>query len=293
MSEQELQPVEDVIESNDEVVLEAGTSNEGAELAPAEPEKVVFSDDQQEIFNKAVGKKTHQLRSVERELEEERAKRIELESRQPTAVAPEIPDLPDKYEFDSDEEYFTAVRDRDDKIRQAAEFDSQQQVIAQHNATIEQNALIESQRVEREAENALVERADKNGIKQQDLLAAANTVGQFRLNADIANAIISDQDGDVMIMHLAENPIELDKLSRMSPFEAARMIDTVVREKAQTLKPSSSAAPDPSTVIKGGGGGEDSDGFTIEQMTGATLYEVAQWLTIQVVTLPPPLQKGF
>ena len=264
MSEQELQPVEDVIESNDEVVSEAGTSNEGAELAPAEPEKVVFSDDQQEIFNKAVGKKTHQLRSVERELEEERAKRIELESKQPTAVAPDIPSIPDKYEFDSDEEYHRAVIDRDDKIRQKVEFESQQKLITQHNAQIEQNALIESQQAQAKAENALVERADKNGIKQQDLLAAANTVGQFRLNADIADHLINDVDGDVMIMHLAENPIELDKLSRMSTFDAARMIDTVVREKAQTLKQKSSSAPDPSTLIKGGGGGEDSDGFTIE-----------------------------
>ncbi|MCK4705062.1 MAG: hypothetical protein KAT90_06250 [Gammaproteobacteria bacterium] len=261
---EELQPVEEVIESNDEVIKNTETQNEGAELAPAEPEKVVFSDDQQEIFNKAVGKKTHQLRSVERELEEERAKRIELESKQSVAVAPDIPAIPDKYEFDSDEEYHRAVIDRDDKIRQKAEFDNRQHFIEQQNAVNEQNALVESRQVQAKAENALIERADKNGIKQQDLLAAANTVGQFRLNSDIANALVSDQDGDVMIMHLAENPIELDELCRMSPFEAARMIDTVVREKAQKFKPRSSAAPDPSTLIKGGGGSEDSDGFTIE-----------------------------
>ena len=263
MSEQELQS-EEVVEQNLSAAEESQPLEEGAELAPVEPEKVVFSDDQQEIFNKAVGKKTHQLRSVERELEEERAKRIELESKQPAAVAPDVPGLPDKYEFDSDEEYYKAVSNRDDKIRQKVEFDSQQRLITEHNSQIEQSALIESQQAQAKAENALVKRADKNGIKQQDLLAAANTVGQFRLNADIADHLINDVDGDVMIMHLAENPIELDKLSRMSTFDAARMIDTVVREKAQTLKPSSSAAPDPSTVIKGGGGGEDSDGFTIE-----------------------------
>ncbi|MHA2069823.1 MAG: hypothetical protein ACXABY_36120 [Candidatus Thorarchaeota archaeon] len=264
MSEQELQPVEEVIESNDEVIEPTETQDEGAELAPAEPEKVVFSDEQQAVLNKVVGKKTHQLKTVERELEEERKRREELEAKIPIATAPDVPAIPDKYDFDDDAEYHAAVRDRDEKIRQKVEFESQQKLIDEHNERLRQNALIESQQKQVEAENALVERADKNGIKQQDLLAAANTVGQFRLNADIANALVSDQDGDVMIMHLAENPIELDQLSRMSPFEAARMIDTVVREKAQKLKPKSSAAPDPSTIIKGKGGGEDSDGFTIE-----------------------------
>jgi hypothetical protein len=261
---EELQAVDDVIESNDEVIEDTGTPNEGADLAPAEPEKVVFSPEQQEVLNKAIGKKTHQLRSVERELEEERLRLKELESKLPTAVAPDVPNLPDKYDFDSDEEYHQAVRDRDEKIRQKVEFESQQKLINEHNQRLEQDALIAEQRKQQEATVALVGRAEKNGIKEQDLLAAANTVGQFRLNADIADVLVSDNDGDVMIMHLAENPIELDQLSRMSTFEAARMIDTVVREKAQKFKPKSSDAPDPSTIIKGKGGAETDDGFTLE-----------------------------
>lgn len=257
----ELQSDDAVIESNDEVIDDSQTQNEGVDLAPAEPEKVTFSDEQQEVLNKAIGRKTHQLRSVERELEEERTKRQELESKLPAAVAPEIPDLPDKYDFDSDQDYYDAVRKRDDKIRQKVEFDSQQTLIQQHNQQLEQNALIEKQRKEQDATVELVTRAEKNGIKEQDLLAAANTVGQFRLNTDIAGVLVSDQDGDVMIMYLAENPVELDQISRMSTFEAARMIDTVVREKAQKLKSAPSNAPDPSTILKGKGGGERSDGL--------------------------------
>ena len=265
MSEaEELQPVEDVIESSDKVTPEAETRDEGAELAPAEPEKVVFSDEQQEVFNSAIGKKTHQLRSTERELEEARLKLKEVESKLPVAAAPDIPDIPDKYDFDSDEEYYKAIRERDEKIRLNVEFEGKQKLINEQNAKIEQNALIETQKKQAEADKVLLERAEKNGIKEQDLVAAANIIGSYRLDAGITDTFLNDKDGDVMIMHLAENPLELDQLSRMSVFESARYLDTVVREKAQKFKPKSSSAPDPSTILRGGGGGEDSDGFTIE-----------------------------
>ena len=184
----------------------------------------------------------------------------------PVAVAPSIPDLPDKYDFDSDADYMKAVSERDEKIRLAVEFESNKKAQEQQNAVIQQNALMEQQRRSVESQDELYKRAEKNGIKQDDLLKAAGAVGQYRLNQGVSDALINDKDGDIMIMHLANNPMEADELSRMSVFEAARQIDTVIREKAQKYKPSSSKAPDPATEIKGKGGGEVGNGL----IAGAT-----------------------
>lgn len=258
MSEEQLQdaPAEDVKNNSD---AGAKTSNEGAGLAPVEPEKVDFSDEQQKIFNGAIGKKTKQLRDAERELQTERERNQQLQSQIPKAEAPAIPELPDKYDFDSDAEYFEAQRKRDEAIRQTVEFESHKKATEQQNAVLQQNALQDQQRKQVESENKMIERAGVNGITQDDLLKAAKVLGEYSLDGGIANAIIDDKDGDVIIMHLANNPIEADELSRLSPFDAARMIDTSIREKAQKFKPSSSGAPDPSKEIQGKGGGADQN----------------------------------
>lgn len=252
--------VTDDVELND---TETGAAedvepSEGAGLAPGEPEKVVFDDKQQAVFNSAIGKKTHQLREQERKAQELEARLAEMEAKLPKAAAPEIPSIPDRYDFDTDAEYNQAVAERDEKIRLAVKFENEQKFAQEQKAAIEQKSLEDQQRAAVEAEAELYKRAEKNGIKQTDLMAAAQTVGYYGLNPEIANAIISDSDGDAIIMHLAENPLEADQISRMSAFEAARTIDTVIREKAQKFKSKPSSAPDPVDPLKGGGAKEES-----------------------------------
>jgi len=249
----------DVIENEQVNNLE---SSKESDLSPEKKtEKVTFSDEQQNIFNDAIGKSTKRLRETERKLEESEHNLRSLKSTIPDEIKPNVPDVPDRYDYDDEKEYLTAVGERDNSIRAAAQFDANETARANQAESLKQQAIYDNQVSQQKDTDELVQRAAKNGVTEKDIFKAAAAVGVYQLSADLSDAIVKDHDGDVILMYLAENPVDADKLSRLGSFDAARMLDTVIRDKAQTFKASPVMAPDPSKIITGSGSVDTTDGI--------------------------------
>ena len=127
MSGNELQD-ENIIESTNQDVeqdIERGEVDSDLATEKQEVKKphVEFNQEQQEVFNKAIAKKTFELRETERRLEAERQERerYALELEKYRAPVLEIPPRPDPYEEDFEQK----MRARDQAIALKAAYDSQ------------------------------------------------------------------------------------------------------------------------------------------------------------------------
>ena len=90
-------------------------------------------------------------------------------------------------------------------------------------------------------------------MKQEELQAAGNIIGQFGIQDDVANYILEEEQGPLITTYLSKNLLELEKLKDMSPAAAAVYIATTVKQKAAALKPKVNSAPDPLEQPHGAG----------------------------------------
>jgi hypothetical protein len=269
MSGNELQD-ENIIElDSQDDVQDVEHSEESSDLATETQQEVKkphveFSQEQQEVFNKAIAKKTFELRETERRLDAERQEREryaqELEKlRAPVA---EIPPMPDPYE----DGYEQKVRARDQAIALYAAHQSQNYQHQQAQLARQQEAEYRRQEQVAESVNVYKSNAAKLGIKQEELTQAAQTVANYGINEDLAMAIINDDQGALITTYLADNIEDLDKVVRMTPIQAAMYIASVVKPKAQARKQKISSAPEPTTALRGNGAERSSlpKGYSIK-----------------------------
>lgn len=255
MSGNEL-PDNEVIElETPEIEQDIETGAESSELATetqTEHKKPVeFTPEQQEIFNKAIGKKTFEMREAERKLEAERAERMRMEAELAKFKAPvvEVPPMPDPYS----DNYEEKVRQRDEAIALRAAYNAQQEQYKQAQAYQQQQEAIRRQQELEESVTAYKANAVKLGVKQEELAQAAQTVANYGINEDLALAIIGDEHGALITTYLANNMTDLDKVVRMSPIQAAMYIANEIKPKAIARKPKISSAPEPAEKITGNG----------------------------------------
>jgi hypothetical protein len=269
MSGNELQD-ENIIElDSQDVGQDVEHGEESSDLATETQQEVKkphveFSQEQQEVFNKAIAKKTFELRETERRLEAERQEReryaLELEKlRAPVA---EIPPMPDPYE----EGYEQKVRLRDQALALYAVHQNQIQQNQQAQLAREQEAERRKQEHLVESVNAFRASAAKLGVKQEELTMATQTVANYGINDDLAMAIVNDEHGVLITTYLAQNIEDLDKVVRMTPIQAAMYIASVVKPKAQARKQKISSAPEPTTALRGNGAERSSlpKGYSIK-----------------------------
>lgn len=247
--------VADQVEADQVDPTEAdATTAEPSESAPdsgknaTAEKKVQFTPEQQAIFDKVIGEKTFKAREAERKAEAAEQKLRELEAQLPKENRPSIPALPDPY----DAEYEKKIAARDEAIKAAAAFDAKQEVVKAHQQEV-QRQRAEAQQAELYKSAATYkERSDKLGIAPADLQNAANALSSFGITEDLTKFLLKDDQGPLMTMFLARNPIVLERMSGLSPLEMGHYIASEIKPKLAAVK-TRTQAPAPADVLDGGG----------------------------------------
>ena len=206
-------------------------------------DKPIFTEEQQRIFDDAIGKKVFKLREKEREAEQLRKRLEELEQPE-TRSRPVVPALPDPFAV-SDEEYKRQIMHREQALISAAAYDTRQQMLQTQQAQMAQEAAQKQQEVLVEKVQSYAQRAKTLGVKAEELQAAGSIVGQFGIDDSLVQYILEDDHGPLITKYLAQNVAELDSLRHLHPTMAAVRIATQIKAKAVALKPKFTQAPDP------------------------------------------------
>lgn len=244
-------------------VAEAPKEAENAEIPPVQPvaEEVTEEAPKEEAEDenaKAIRDAAFKAREAKREaaeakrqLEEAQRKLQEYEA----PVRPDIPPPPDPY----DDNFAQKVAHRDALIAQAARWDQQQAFVQQQVQQAKQEEFNRQQEKLRETVTAYSGTAEKLGIAAHELQQAGMAVAQYGIHDDVANHILTDELGPSITVYLAKNPLEMDKLSVMSPIKAAAYIEANIKPKAR--KPPPTLAPEPIPSLKGSGMPEKDDTY--------------------------------
>lgn len=206
--------------------------------------QVEFTEEQQKVFNDAVGKKVFKLREKEREAETLRRRLEELEAKIPQQGRPQVPESPDPFAL-SDVEYRQKLVQRDQAIREAAAWEAQQQALQWQR----QQAQFEQQQRQQERQQAEVmayaDRAKKLGVAAAELQEAGTLVAGYGIDPALVEMILADDHGPLLTKYLARNQLELERLVQMPVTTAAVRLATELKAKAVAMKPKVTKTPDP------------------------------------------------
>lgn len=210
----------------------------------AHEKPVEFTEEQQKVFNDAVGKKVFKLREKEREAEALRKRLEELEARIPQQGRPSVPEAPDPFAL-SDVEYRQRLVQRDQAIREAAAWEAQQQALLWQRQQAELEQQRRQQERQQEEVKAYAERANKLGVAAAELQEAGTLVAGYGIDPALVEMILADDHGPLLTKYLAKNQLELERLVQMPVTMAAVRLATDLKAKAVAMKPKVTKAPDP------------------------------------------------
>lgn len=182
-------------------------------------------------------------KDLERKYQEEAKKAREYEAKiaelsKPKEVAP--PD-PESY-YDNPDQFKQQQEQYAESIRQQSEYSYQQKAR-------EQEVQQETQRAAQEKSGAFMSRATKAGIDAQKVIMAGNVVGAV-LPEDTQNYLIDHEFGGQLVVSLAENPMELQSLANLSPYQVGLKLDEMSKAYKRKI---TSSAPSPDEPIRGSG----------------------------------------
>lgn len=259
---------DEVAENNTEIETPEGQPEaeaEGAELATAGPEEAEKTTDDGnhedgDSVQRAINKQHRKFREEERKrlaLEKELAelKAAASKANSNTVDDVDIPPLPDAW----DDDYDSKMKERDDAIMRKAQAEYLRQQ-AEDKAFLAQQEMELRQQQERSKKiESYAERAKSQGIKEADLIVAANRVADSGVSPDIAEFLLTDKDGPAITAYLADdrNVMELYELASMNPVSAGIKLNEI-RAKASVMKQKASSAPTPPEMVGGRGGLPDS-----------------------------------
>lgn len=236
-----------------------GADNAGNEEGSQE-KTVTFDEGQQAKVNEIVGKKVAKTHEETRRADEAERQLAELKAAQPQTEAPEIPSMPDPDDFYGDPNGLKAAQDtRDKAISERAEFD----------ATIKQNESFQADQIvrqqqeqfqkQRETHTKYADTAETFGIKNDQMLKDAFTLGQS-LSNEVQGFIVEDAQGPLISNYLATNILELDKLKSMTPMQASIHIEKEIRPKLASTRKATNT-PAPAEIVDGASVPEKSSPF--------------------------------
>lgn len=243
---------EDVIDNAEQAVQETGETAE-IENTNSQEEQVVFDDRQQAKVNELIGAKVAKTHEERRRAEELAAENERLKAQIPETTAPAIPELPNVNDFYGDPDgYHAKLAERDMAIQERAEFDAKQRWVEDQRRQQAQQADYEMAQRQQASIQSYAEAAQSFGIDQVQMQQDAQKVLQVGIPRELSDHIVSDPQGALITNHLARNVLELDRISQMSPMQAAVYIANEVKPKLASVK-KSSTAPAPAQVTGGGG----------------------------------------
>lgn len=228
-------------------------SGEGEGQAPADSQDA----DEVDPVQKAINKQHYKYREEERKrlaAEEELKKaQEELARYRPDPNTVEIPPMPDAW----DEDYDAKIQAREAAIQKKAQLDYQAQVRQDEEFKQQQEAQLRQQRAMQEKLEKYADRATKQGIKEADLVVAANKVADAGVSPHVADFLLTSEDGPTLTAYLADerNTLELYDLAQMNPIEVGMKL-TEIRAKAADFfsKGKRQNAPPPADDVTGEGG---------------------------------------
>jgi len=232
------------IEASPEATEPAEVGSDLATDNPVEDEKNT-QDGAQKAINKQHYKFKEQQRranDLERQLKEANDRLTTFDT--PSAV--DVPVMPDTW----DDNYEGKVAARDKAIHakalrdHAAQASEDRSVIAQNEAR-----QVEVKKTQ-ELQDQFSGNAKRLGISSEVLDSAQDAVINYGITPDIANAIVSDTDGPLIVQHLAANPLEMETLVNGSLFEAGQKW-AEIKAKAATMKTKTTSAPAPADSLGG------------------------------------------
>jgi len=249
MSEAVAEQAETEIVSEEQQAPVVAQANESPETPQENEQKIQFSEEQQNLINDIVGKKTFKIREAERQTEELRKQLEETKAQLPRDQRPSVPDIPDPYDTD----FQTKVAVRDKAIEQAAQFDARQQI---QNSQMEADQARKTQAqldTLKKSVDSYAQRAKQLGMNNEELQQAGSVVAQYGINDDLVRHILSDSHGPLITKYLASNPIALDEIAKSDPLRAAVLISTDIKAKAVKLATKTTSAPPPTQALSGAG----------------------------------------
>ena len=235
---------------------ETATPVEGSDLATDtgenQEEKITFSDEQQKVFDEAIGKKTFKQRQQQREFGDEKAdlqsQIAELQAKIPKDTRPTIPPVPDSLDDDFDQQ----MQARDESIRKAEAYDVRQTLATEQTAAAALQTQNDEAKAINEAAATFNQNATKLGIKPEDLQSSGLILQQMGITNDLTMQLLREETGPLMTSYLSANPDVFDQLNTADQWSAG-VILIDVRLKAAEMKPQLTAAPAPANVLTGGG----------------------------------------
>lgn len=244
----EQEEIEEAPETEDQVEQEETPepdSESATDSGDSQHDKPVeFTEEQQRIFNDAVGKKVFKLREKEREAEALRKRLEELERMVPQQGKPVVPEAPDPFAL-SDNEYRQKLVARDQAIREAAAWEAQQQALLWQRQQAQLEQQQRQQERQQEEVKAYAARATKLGITPAELQDAGSLVAGYGIDPALVEMILSDDHGPLITKYLARNQLELERLTQMPVTAAAVKLATDLKAKAVAMKPKVTNTPDP------------------------------------------------
>ena len=250
--------VEEVEQDNDVEVNENAevSESEPADLATdsdAEHEKKTESQIAQDKVQEVINKKHWEAKENERKYLAAQ-KELEQYKAQQQQAAPEIPPIPDPFEDD----YEQRLRQRDEAMRTRITWEAQQDYVTQQQKHTQEQEQQAKAKELYDKQMTYTKRAKDLGISGEDLQKAGEVIAHYGLNDGLVMEILDDNDGALITKHLAANPMEIEALNGMSPYAAARYIETM-RPKLAALKPKKTNASTPATRLDGKGTSAPSD----------------------------------
>lgn len=229
--------------------IEAEESDKEVEqVEQQEPEQTPLTEN----ALRAINKKHFQYKEEERKriaLEQELEK---LRSQQQVNNV-NVPEMPDRYDYDTDAEFENAKAKYNEAITLKAQQDAQQAAYQAQQWQLQQQQKIEAQQKAIEAERVLLDNAKESGITQEKLMQAAQTIGAYNLGDNFANELMTSPNSAQLITALANNPMELENLSNMNDYQRGVYFATKILPSAANIKPKQTSAPKPPKSIQGKG----------------------------------------
>lgn len=248
---------EETIDNDEYVEVEENESAEidseqSAELATdSEPQHEENSeepkaDPNQEAIQKVIDRKHFEAKEAERKAEEYRKQLEQYQNQQP--VAPTIPERPDPF----DDDYDAKMQHYEQAVAAKGRHDYEQQVRANQQQQEQQRLQAEQQQKLNESLGKYVESGKKAGMSIEEMQQAGQIVDSYGIGAEIQQALIADEDGALIVKHLAANPAAASEIASMSLYQAALHLDRTIRPMAKQLKPKTTSAPAPNKRVQSG-----------------------------------------
>lgn len=244
-----IEEVEQDVEESEIAEVE-GDDSQSSDLATdsdAEHEKKTESQIAQDKVQEVINKKHWEAKENERKYLAAQ-KELEQYKAQQQQAAPEVPALPDPFEDD----YEQKLKQRDEAMRKRITWEAQQDYVTQQQKHTQEQEQQAKAKELYDKQITYTKRAKDLGISGEDLQKAGETIAHYGLNDGLVMEILGDNDGALITKHLAANPMEIEALNSMSPYQAARHIEAI-RPKLEALKPRRTKAPNPSTRLEGKG----------------------------------------